>query len=135
MTNDDIKAYFDSSNITLAELSAITGKTIKQLKTILVKFHDIFFGNNSIPLIETLSSSIICNQFANNYNNKRIYSIYNFTSKKISGPFFNIDSNADIQVQQIYGKLSAIKIQKTKKTKSLCGTIGPNEIILVHVRL
>ena len=100
-----------------------------------MKFHDIFFGNNSIPLIETLSSSIICNQFANNYNNKRIYSIYNFTSKKINGPFFNIDSNADIQVQQIYGKLNTIKIQKTKKTKSLCGTIGPNEIILVHVRL
>ena len=110
-------------------------KLIKQLKKILVKFHDIFFGNNSIPLIETLSSSIICNQFANNYNNKKIYSIYNFTSKKINGPFFNIDSNADIQVQQIYGKFSAIKIQKTKKTKSLCGTIGPNEIILVHVRL
>ena len=36
MTNDDIKAYFDSSNITLAELSVITGKTIKQLKTILM---------------------------------------------------------------------------------------------------
>tara|TARA_R110000851_G_scaffold143202_2_gene282092 strand:- start:139 stop:264 length:126 start_codon:yes stop_codon:yes gene_type:complete len=37
MTNDDIKAYFDSSNITLAELSVITGKTIKQLKTILME--------------------------------------------------------------------------------------------------
>ena len=36
MSNDDIKAYFDSSNITLAELSAITGKTVKQLKTILM---------------------------------------------------------------------------------------------------
>jgi hypothetical protein len=36
MTNDDIKAYFDGSNITLAELSVITGKTIKQLKTILM---------------------------------------------------------------------------------------------------
>ena len=37
MTNDDIKAYFDGSNITLAELSLITGKTIKQLKTILME--------------------------------------------------------------------------------------------------
>tara|TARA_B110000503_G_scaffold96190_1_gene144742 strand:+ start:5997 stop:6119 length:123 start_codon:yes stop_codon:yes gene_type:complete len=36
MTNEDIKAYFDSSNITLAELSAMTGKTIKQLKAILM---------------------------------------------------------------------------------------------------
>ena len=36
MSNDDIKAYFDSSNITLAELSVITGKTVKQLKTILM---------------------------------------------------------------------------------------------------
>ena len=36
MSNDDIKACFDSSNITLAELSAITGKTVKQLKTILM---------------------------------------------------------------------------------------------------
>ena len=36
MTNDDIKAYFDGSNITLAELSAMTGKTVKQLKAILM---------------------------------------------------------------------------------------------------
>jgi len=36
MTNEDIKAYFDGSNITLAELSAMTGKTIKQLKAILM---------------------------------------------------------------------------------------------------
>ena len=110
-------------------------KLIKQLKKILEKFHDIFFGNHSIPLIETLSSGVICNQFANNFNNNRIYSIYNFTSKKIKGPLFNIDSNVDIQVQQIYGKLSAIKIQKTKKTKSLSCTIGPNEVILIHIKL
>jgi len=37
MSNDDIKAYFDGSNITLAELSAMTGKSIKQLKTILME--------------------------------------------------------------------------------------------------
>jgi len=36
MSNDDIKAYYDSSNITLAELAAITGKTVTQLKTILM---------------------------------------------------------------------------------------------------
>ena len=36
MSNDDIKAYFDGSNITLAELSVMTGKSIKQLKTILM---------------------------------------------------------------------------------------------------
>jgi hypothetical protein len=36
MNDDDIKAYFDSSNITLAELSVITGKTVKQLKKILL---------------------------------------------------------------------------------------------------
>ena len=36
MSDDDIKAYFDSSNITLAELSAITGKTVNQLKSILM---------------------------------------------------------------------------------------------------
>ena len=99
-----------------------------------MKFHDLFFGNNSIPLIDTLSNGIICNQFANN-NNQRIYSIYNFTSKKINGPLFNIDSDVDIKVQQIYGKLSSIKIQKTKKTKSVCGTIESNEVILIHVKL
>ena len=107
---------------------------IKQLKKILVKFHGLFFGNNSIPLIDTLSNGIICNQFANN-NNQRIYSIYNFTSKKINGPLFNIDSDVDINFQQIYGKLSSIKIQKTKKTKSVCGTIESNEVILIHVKL
>jgi hypothetical protein len=37
MSDDDIKAYFDGSNSTLAELSAMTGKSIKQLKTILME--------------------------------------------------------------------------------------------------
>ena len=105
---------------------------IKQLKKILVKFHDIFFGNNSIPLIETLSRGIICNQFAN--DNQRIYSIYNFTSKKIKGPLFSFEYNADIKVQQIYGKMSSIIIKKTKKFNSVCGTIDPNEVILIHVK-
>jgi len=36
MSDDDIKAYFDGSNTTLAELAAMTGKSIKQLKTILM---------------------------------------------------------------------------------------------------
>ncbi len=105
---------------------------IKQLKKILVKFHDIFFGNNSIPLIETLSKGIICNQFAN--DNQRIYSIYNFTSKKIKGPFFSFEYNADIKVQQIYGKMSSIIIKQTKKLNSVCSTIDPNEVILIHVK-
>ena len=105
---------------------------IKQLKKILVKFHDIFFGNNSIPLIETLSRGIICNQFAN--DNQRIYSIYNFTSKKIKGPLFSFEYNVDIKVQQIYGKMSSIIIKKTKKFNSVCGTIDPNEVILIHVK-
>ena len=36
MSDNDIKAYFDGSNITLEELAAMTGKTIKQLQTILM---------------------------------------------------------------------------------------------------
>ena len=35
-SNDDIRSYYDGSNITLADLSVITGKTVKQLKTILM---------------------------------------------------------------------------------------------------
>ena len=37
MTNQQVTEYYDSNlNLTLAELSAITGKTIKQLKRILL---------------------------------------------------------------------------------------------------
>jgi len=35
MTNEEIIDLFDSTNITLAELSAITGKSVKQLKSLL----------------------------------------------------------------------------------------------------
>ena len=38
-------------------------KVINQLKNILIKFHDIIFGSNSTPLIDTLSAGLICNQF------------------------------------------------------------------------
>ena len=37
MTDQQVAEYYDSNlNLTLAELSAITGKTIKQLKRILM---------------------------------------------------------------------------------------------------
>jgi predicted HTH domain antitoxin len=36
MTNQDIIDLFDSTNITLSELSRITGRTIKELKSILM---------------------------------------------------------------------------------------------------
>ena len=37
MTNEEIRDYYDSHpNLTLAELSAITGKSVKQLKRILM---------------------------------------------------------------------------------------------------
>jgi len=106
---------------------------IKQLKNILVKFHDTFFGNNSIPLVETLSKRIICNEFSDNSLNEKIYSIYNFSSKKINGPLINIDSKTDCKALQIYGKPSTIKIKKTKNITSLCGIINSNEVSLIHV--
>jgi hypothetical protein len=106
---------------------------VKQLKKILVKFHDLFFGNNSIPLIETLSKGIICNEFSDNSLNEKIYSIYNFSSKKITGQLININSISDCKPIQIYGKSSEIKIKKTQNITSLCGVIRSNEVILIHI--
>ena len=106
---------------------------IKELKNLLVKFHDCFFGNNSVPLIETLSKGIICNEFSDNSLNEKIYSIYNFSSKKITGQLINIDSISDCKPIQIYGKSSGIKIKKTQNITSLCGVIESNEVILIHI--
>lgn len=36
MTNDEIIDLFDSTNITLGELSAITGRSVSELKNILM---------------------------------------------------------------------------------------------------
>ena len=107
---------------------------IKKLKKLLNKFHDIFFGNNSIPLIDTLSNGLICNQFCNNNKNQKIYSIYNFTKKNINGPLFTIDTDSNIKVQQIYGKKNTLKVQKTKKFNAVCGTVNSNEVLLIHVK-
>ena len=106
---------------------------IKELKKLFVKFHDCFFGNNSVPLIETLSKGIICNEFSDNSLNEKIYSIYNFSSKKITGQLINIDFISDCKPIQIYGKSSGIKIKKTQNITSLCGVIESNEVILIHV--
>lgn len=37
MTDQEIIEYFDSTNVTLAELSNITGRTVKSLKKLLVE--------------------------------------------------------------------------------------------------
>ena len=42
-------------------------KKIKSLKNILKKYHKYFYGDNSIPLIKTLSKKIICNEFSNSF--------------------------------------------------------------------
>lgn len=36
MTDEDIISYFDHSNITLAQLSAMTGRSVKDLKKLLM---------------------------------------------------------------------------------------------------
>ncbi len=109
-------------------------KLIKQFKNLLIKFHDIFFGSNSIPLINTLSKGLICNQFADN-NNQRIYAIYNFSKKNIKGPLFSFEYDLDFKVQQIYGKKTSLKIIKTKKIKSVYGMVDKDEVILIYVKL
>lgn len=37
MTDNEIIELFDRTNITLAELSRVSGRTVKQLKTLLMK--------------------------------------------------------------------------------------------------
>ena len=96
---------------------------INQLKNILIKFHDIIFGSNSTPLIDTLSAGLICNQFCNN-SNQKIFAIYNFTKKKISGPFFRLETKNKIKIQQIFGTKKAQYILKhSKKIKLYTGLL------------
>ena len=106
---------------------------INEFKKLLVKFHTCFFGNNSIPLIGTLSKRIICNEFSDSTLNEKIYSIYNYSAKTITGNLINIDPISDCKPMQIYGKSSKIKINKTQNLISLYGEIESNEVILIHV--
>ena len=87
---------------------------IKKLKNVLHKYHNIIFGSNSVPLIETLSNGLICNQFCNNNNNQKIFAIYNFTNKNIKGPLFALEPKAKIKFQQIFGINSNFQIKKIK---------------------
>ena len=108
-------------------------KVIKQLKNILNKFHDIIFGSNSTPLIDTLSAGLICNLFCNN-GNQKIFAIYNFTKKKISGPFFKIEPKNNIKIQQIFGTNSSMQLKKIKKEQAVYGTINADDVVLVHIK-
>ena len=106
---------------------------IKKLKNVLNKYHNVIFGSNSIPLIETLSNGLICNQFCND-NNQKIFAIYNLTKKNISGPFVKIESKINIKIQQIFGANSSIKLKKIKKDQALYGTIKADDVVLVHIK-
>ena len=106
---------------------------IKKLKNILNKYHNIIFGSNSVPLIETLSNGLICNQFCND-NNQKIFAIYNFTNKNIKGPIFTLESKTKIKLQQIFGVNTNLKIKKIQKINALFGSIPANEVILIYVK-
>ena len=106
---------------------------IKKLKNILNKYHNIIFGSNSVPLIETLSNGLICNQFCND-NNQKIYAIYNFTNKNIKGPLFASNPKANIKLKQIFGVNTDLKIKKNKNTNAVLGTVLADEVILIYVK-
>ena len=106
---------------------------IKKLKNLLTKFHDIIYGSNSVPLIDTLSNGLICNQFCND-NNQKIFAIYNFTNKNIKGPIFTLESKTKIKLQQIFGVNTNLKIKKIQKINALFGSIPANEVILIYVK-
>ena len=106
---------------------------IKKLKKILNKFHDIIFGSNSIPLIDTLSDGLICNQFCNN-SNQKIFAIYNFTKKNIKGPLFKLESKANINLQQIFGINSSLKVKQIKKDSTVFGVICADDVVLIHIK-
>ena len=106
---------------------------IKKLKNVLHKYHNIIFGSNSVPLIETLSNGLICNQFCNN-NNQKIFAIYNFTNKNIKGPLFALEPKAKIKFQQIFGINTSLQIKKIKKIDAIFGTVPADEVILICVK-
>ena len=94
---------------------------------------NIIFGSNSVPLIETLSNGLICNQFCND-NNQKIYAIYNFTKKNIKGPLFASNPKANIKLKQIFGVNTDLKIKKNKNTNAILGTVPADEVILIYVK-
>jgi hypothetical protein len=106
---------------------------IKKLKNVLNKYHNIIFGSNSVPLIETLSKGLICNKFCND-NNQKIFAIYNFTNKNIKGPLFDLESKTKIKFQQIFGVNSEMQIKKIKKIDTMFGTVPADEVILIYVK-
>ncbi len=106
---------------------------IKKLKNVLDKFHDIIFGSNSVPLIETLSNGLICNKFCNN-SNQKIFAIYNFTNKNINGPLFLLEPNNKIKLQQIFGINTSFQIKKIKKNNAVFGTVCADEVVLINVK-
>ena len=106
---------------------------IKKLKNVLHKYHNIIFGSNSVPLIETLSNGLICNQFCNN-NNQKIFAIYNFTNKNIKGPLFALEPKSKIKFQQIFGINTSLQIKKIKKIDAIFGTVPADEVILICVK-
>jgi len=106
---------------------------IKKLKNVFSKFHDIIFGSNSIPLIDTLSKGLICNQFSND-SNQKIFAIYNFTNKNIKGPLFTLEPKAKIKLQQIFGINTTLQIKNIKKTSAVFGTVCADEVVLIYVK-
>ena len=108
-------------------------KNIKSLKSILKKYHKYFYGDNSIPLINTLSKKIICNEFSNSQGKQKIYSIYNFGSNKINGRILKLPL-AVMEFKQIYGKKVNIQIEKKQNTFYLLANLDANDVILVNIK-
>ena len=108
-------------------------KKIKSLKNILKKYHKYFYGDNSIPLIKTLSKKIICNEFSNTFSKQKIYSFYNFGSNKIYGRILKLPL-AVMEFKQIYGKKVNIQIEKKQNIFYLLANLDANDVILINIK-
>ena len=107
--------------------------TKKLEKIILKKYHKYFYGENSVPLIKTLSEKIICNEFSNSFSKEKIYSIYNFSSNKTKGRILKL-SSAVKEFKQIYGKSVKIKIEKKQNNFYLLANLDADDVMLLYIK-
>ena len=108
-------------------------KNIKTLKNILIKYHKCFFGDSSIPLINTISKKIICNEFSDSTSKEKIYSIYNFSRNEIKGKIIKLTSEVK-KISQIYGKNNNVKIIKKQNNSYLSANLNSDDLILVNIK-
>ena len=113
--------------------SAAQKSRIAKWKSVLSRYHDTIYGQESVPLVRTEQAGILCNMFASTMARELVLSIYNDNPEVVQGDLVRLPPLPSPECAALVGA-EDMRIERRGDGFMLCGEVPPRDIAAVLVR-